>query len=348
MRSLITQYLALSIICLVLMLCVTPAFTDDFIGTWDFDFYSDTNIQDGVSIEQGYDTVTASRPDPQHVTLNRGGSEVTLLQDDDILRIESPPFDDGTGFWLAAYAMADGVNAAWVNIGQEYNDPDDISVMVGLAGRGTSPVSAADLVGYWSIDFFEQYNLRNILTEPFIRSSDVVHLADLGGDLIQVDFLSYNSGAIFALADNHLSMVTNLDDSHIVHTFEIVTDVNTFSFAFIASETYDPTDVSVAAGLGQPIPEPALLEGDANRDGVVSAGDYASVQANFGNTGVPGIFGDANGDGIVSAGDYASVQANFGNTASTSEVTPEPATFSLLVIGGLVMLRRKRKLPSAE
>ena len=34
---------------------------------------------------------------------------------------------------------------------------------------------------------------------------------------------------------------------------------------------------------GVPLSEPALLEGDANRDGLVSAGDYASVQANFGN-----------------------------------------------------------------
>lgn len=56
------------------------------------------------------------------------------------------------------------------------------------------------------------------------------------------------------------------------------------------------------------------LLGDANGDGVVSAGDYASVQANYGNTGDPGIPGDANWDGVVSAGDYASIQANFGHT----------------------------------
>ncbi len=44
--------------------------------------------------------------------------------------------------------------------------------------------------------------------------------------------------------------------------------------------------------------------------------------------------GDANLDGVVSAGDYGSVQINFGNTAPT-QVTPEPATLSLLAIGGL-------------
>jgi hypothetical protein len=88
------------------------------------------------------------------------------------------------------------------------------------------------------------------------------------------------------------------------------------------------------------VPEPGLLEGDANRDGVVSAADYAAIQGFFGQVGDPGIPGDANGDGVVSAGDYASVQANFGNTAPTMTI-PEPATMSLLVIGGLALIRRK-------
>ena len=92
---------------------------------------------------------------------------------------------------------------------------------------------------------------------------------------------------------------------------------------------------------------PELLMGDANRDGQVSAGDYASVQANFGNVGVendPELYGDANLDGQVSAGDYASVQANFGNVLPTA--VPEPATLSLLAIGGLVMLRKRRGVRS--
>jgi hypothetical protein len=73
------------------------------------------------------------------------------------------------------------------------------------------------------------------------------------------------------------------------------------------------------ATFGQVLPGPPPLAGDANLDSVVSAGDYASVQATFGDTIAPGpddfpLIGDANNDGVVSAGDYACIQANFGNT----------------------------------
>ncbi len=57
----------------------------------------------------------------------------------------------------------------------------------------------------------------------------------------------------------------------------------------------------------------------------------------------PFLLGDANGDGVVSAGDYAAVQANFGNTlASQSATTPEPATLGLLSVGLVALIRRRK------
>ncbi len=87
----------------------------------------------------------------------------------------------------------------------------------------------------------------------------------------------------------------------------------------------------------------AMLLGDANGSDTVSADDYGSVQANFGDTGVPGLPGDANGTGAVSADDYGSVQLYFGATrAMGSMPVPEPTTMLLLAIGGLALIRRRR------
>ncbi len=91
--------------------------------------------------------------------------------------------------------------------------------------------------------------------------------------------------------------------------------------------------------------EPVLLLGDANRDDVVSADDYGSVQGNFGEIGVPGIHGDATGDGLVSADDYGSVQLHFGDTGGMGGdmPVPEPATLMLLGTGGLMLIRRGKR-----
>jgi peptidyl-prolyl cis-trans isomerase A (cyclophilin A) len=88
-----------------------------------------------------------------------------------------------------------------------------------------------------------------------------------------------------------------------------------------------------------------VIQGDADGDGVVSAGDYAAVQANFGATGDVGILGDTNFDGVVDDEDYAVVNANFGNTNATPEPTllPEPAMMTLMCIGAAALLKRKRK-----
>jgi hypothetical protein len=47
--------------------------------------------------------------------------------------------------------------------------------------------------------------------------------------------------------------------------------------------------------------------------------------------------GDFNGDGKVSFADYLILEANFGKTI------PEPASLTLLVLGGVGLLRRSRK-----
>ena len=83
------------------------------------------------------------------------------------------------------------------------------------------------------------------------------------------------------------------------------------------------------------------LAGDGNNDGSIDATDYADWFNNYGTTPTAWAAGDFNGDGSVDATDYALWFNNYGAGTSGGPV-PEPATMTLLVLGGLAMLRRRK------
>jgi hypothetical protein len=90
------------------------------------------------------------------------------------------------------------------------------------------------------------------------------------------------------------------------------------------------------------------VEGDANGDGDVDDDDLALFQAQFGLKG-PGHSADVDGDNDVDLDDFVMIRGNFGFTSAPEPAapdfssTPEPATMSLLAIGGLLVLRRRRR-----
>ena len=96
----------------------------------------------------------------------------------------------------------------------------------------------------------------------------------------------------------------------------------------------EPTEES------QPISE---LLGDLNEDGWVGQGDLDIVLAMWGKSGadITDVRADANEDAFSGQTDLDYVLATWGQ--DTLPAVPEPATLSLLTLGGLAVLRRKRK-----
>jgi probable HAF family extracellular repeat protein len=87
--------------------------------------------------------------------------------------------------------------------------------------------------------------------------------------------------------------------------------------------------------------------GDCDEDGDVDYDDFSALALSFGATGGWGD-GDFDGDGVVGFDDFSALAFNFGYGTGTGAVdypvgVPEPATAALLALGGLALVRPKRR-----
>ncbi len=87
----------------------------------------------------------------------------------------------------------------------------------------------------------------------------------------------------------------------------------------------------------------APIAGDVNDDGFVGGHDITAIIQNWGMTEARRMDGDLDGDGSVGGADYTEVQSNWGNGTPPEPpgAVPEPAAFSLLLLGGLALIRRR-------
>ncbi|MCK4624627.1 MAG: PEP-CTERM sorting domain-containing protein [Phycisphaerae bacterium] len=80
--------------------------------------------------------------------------------------------------------------------------------------------------------------------------------------------------------------------------------------------------------------------GDGDMDGDVDLSDFFTLKANFG-MGNCWAEGDFDGNGDVELSDFFILKVNYGS--SSSKTIPEPASASLLLLGAVAMLRRRKK-----
>jgi hypothetical protein len=91
------------------------------------------------------------------------------------------------------------------------------------------------------------------------------------------------------------------------------------------------------------------IDGDATGDLVVDEADMAVLLAQFGSPHDMTLTADFNGDGYVDMADFVILRANWGagtpvpGASELPSTTPEPATMTMLALGAMVALRRRRR-----
>jgi uncharacterized repeat protein (TIGR03803 family)/autotransporter-associated beta strand protein len=189
-----------------------------------------------------------------------------------------------------------------------------------------------------------------------------------------VSSLTISAGSTLDLTNNHI--VINYDNS------ASPANVDSIIRAYISGDAIFSSQANSSYGIGwadgNDASESAIvapnsvlvayaLYGDANLDGVVNADDFTILIGNLGKTATSWDKGDFNYDGVVNADDFTALLGNLGKSANGADITlpaadlaaidafaaanglmadvPEPGTLSLLTLGALGILRRRRYTP---
>ena len=187
----------------------------------------------------------------------------------------------------------------------------------------------------------------------------IMILSSIGGNFTSANAFSLAAdgawhSAVFGLSASDLTHVGGgsgllADALGAVNRLLIRNDPDPASGTGPASTPSFPSGSSVGFDNITALPSP--LDGDRNADGFVGQADLDIVLAMWGNSGVEitDTRADVNTDDFVGQTDLDFVLSDWGQGTPPTGPVPEPATLTLLALGGLDVLRRRRRtIPSPQ
>lgn len=269
-----------------------------------------------------FDAVYVENPD--------GTGTVAVL---DLKVVSSATVADTTTSQLAGTVMVDG------NI-QTVTYADLVETVI--AGDITASVLRVKTIGADGV--------ISINSTPTQTGSDSLgHFGTLASNMV-VSLVEGDFGGAPLNTPNGTSDAADIDQMFAAITAvstDILFDVNADGAVDAADK-----DVLVLSLVGTPtsaINANGTQYGDSNLDGAVGGADFSILAFNYGAAGGWAV-GDYNGDAQVGGADFSILAFNYGWAQTpigpaplAGAAAPEPATMAILAIGGLAVIRRRRR-----
>jgi hypothetical protein len=247
--------------------CLPPsALAVPFTGNYQAEFSYDPNIFDQVQITRSVGDVLitpGAGPNDLNLQMSFGSKTVSLplVVSGNVARLPSPGFDTGSAIAWELILLSDGNNIALAYVEEEKTGPLPLPLSFAVAHWQRNPtVGNPNPVGSWvtTANAFDR-NLRGAIDSFDLSNAQIPF--SIGGDPLfaEFDLPPPAGGTIGPLSQNgnRLSLTGTpvTTPTAVFHTFDMLYDNSGFGSIFIvASELFDPTDVSVNITLVRAVP----------------------------------------------------------------------------------------------
>ena len=163
-----------------------------FAGTYSFNIQYELNISGGVALGVGTETFQVTRIDSSNLSLQISGDnpdegsysgQFPLVMSGSTATLPTHPYDIDTPTLLELLLLSDGNNMVYTGIGQEDDNPADISLSVSNWLRTPAPVTADSFVGTWSGIVYSDPNLGDT-TNGFDATNESGTISKVDSDTI--------------------------------------------------------------------------------------------------------------------------------------------------------------------